>query len=116
MYSVVKGLAKKPSGSGWHIAAGASFNATYDCVSAWLTDFRKDLAVIDVPTLVIHGDRDRICPFPVTGKRTNEMVKGSKLILLEGGPHGLNWTHANEMNRALLDFIQHDSKYKIIPE
>ena len=90
----------------WHIAAGASFNATYDCVSAWLTDFRKDLALIDVPTLVIHGDRDRICPFQVTGKRTNEMVKGSRLVLLEGGPHGLIWTHADEVNRALLDFIQ----------
>jgi pimeloyl-ACP methyl ester carboxylesterase len=89
----------------WNIGAGASYKAMYDCVSSWLTDFRKDLARIDVPVLVVHGDADRICPLPVTGQRTHEAIKGSKLVVIEGGPHGLNWTHAGQLNRALLDFL-----------
>ncbi len=89
----------------WNVAAGASPKGTLDCVSAWLTDFRKDLARIDVPTLVVHGDADRILPIDVTGKRTHELVKGSRLVVIEGGPHGLNWTHAEQVNRELLDFL-----------
>jgi non-heme chloroperoxidase len=89
----------------WNVAAGASYKGTYDCVSSWLIDFRKDLARIDVPVLVVHGDSDRICPLPVTGQRTHEAIKGSKLVVIEGGPHGLNWTHAPQLNRALLDFL-----------
>jgi pimeloyl-ACP methyl ester carboxylesterase len=89
----------------WNVAAGASPKGTLDCVSAWLTDFRKDLARIDVPTLVVHGDSDRILPIDVTGRRTHELVKGSRLVVIEGGPHGLNWTHADQVNRELLDFL-----------
>jgi len=89
----------------WNIAAGASPKGTLDCVSAWLTDFRSDLARIDVPTLVIHGDADRILPIAVTGKRTHEAVKESQLAVVEGGPHGLTWTHAEKVDRALLDFL-----------
>ncbi len=89
----------------WNIGAGASPKGTLDCVSAWLTDFRSDLARIDVPTLVIHGDADRILPIAVTGKRTHEAVKGSQLAVVDGGPHGLTWTHAERVNRALLDFL-----------
>lgn len=89
----------------WNIAAGASPKGTLDCVSAWLTDFRKDLARIDKPTLVIHGDADRILPLAVTGKRTPEFVKGSKLVVVEGGPHGIIWTHAEKVNRELLAFL-----------
>lgn len=89
----------------WNVAAGASPKGTLDCVSAWLTDFRNDLSRIDVPTLVVHGDADRILPIDVTGKRTNELVKGSRLVVIEGGPHGLNWTHAEQINSELLDFL-----------
>jgi non-heme chloroperoxidase len=89
----------------WNVAAGASPKGTLDCVSAWLTDFRKDLARTDVPTLVVHGDADRILPIEVTGKRMHELVKGSRLAVIEGGPHGLNWTHADQVNRELLDFL-----------
>jgi non-heme chloroperoxidase len=90
----------------WNIAAGASPTGTLECVSAWVTDFRHDLSRIDVPTLVVHGDADRILPFAATAKRTNALVKGSQLVTVEGGPHGLNWTHAEEVNRALLDFLR----------
>ena len=89
----------------WNIAAGASPQGTLDCVAAWLTDFRNDLKRIDIPTLVIHGDADRILPISATGKRTPEFVKGSKLVVVEGGPHGLTWTHAEKVNQALLDFL-----------
>ncbi len=90
---------------GWNIAAGASPKGTLDCVSAWVTDFRNDLQRIDVPTLVIHGDADRILPIAASGKRTAQLVKGSKLVVVEGGPHGLTWTHSEIVNRALLDFL-----------
>nr|WP_320161914.1 alpha/beta hydrolase [uncultured Methanoregula sp.] len=89
----------------WNIAAGASPKGTYDCVSAWLEDFRADLARIDIPVLIVHGDADRICPIVATGKRASAAIKGSRFVIIEGGPHGLNWTHAEELNRALLDFI-----------
>lgn len=89
----------------WNIAAGASPIGTLACVSAWLTDFREDLKRIDVPTLVIHGDADRILPLDATGKRIIEYVKGSRLVVISGGPHGLNWTHAEQVNRALLEFL-----------
>lgn len=89
----------------WNVGTMASPKGTLDCISAWLTDFRKDLAHIDVPTLIVHGDGDRICPLPATGERIHEAVKESKLVVVEGGPHGLNWTHADQLNRALLDFI-----------
>ena len=90
----------------WNIAAEASPQGTLDCVSAWLTDFRKDLAAIDVPTLVIHGDSDRTVPFEVSGKLTHALVKGSKLVLLKDAPHGFTWTHAEETNRALISFLK----------
>lgn len=89
----------------WNIGAGASPKGSLDCVSAWLTDFRKDLARIDVPTLVVHGDSDRILPIDATGRRIHEQVRGSRLVVVEDGPHGLNWTHAEQVNRELLDFL-----------
>lgn len=89
----------------WNVAAGASPKGTLDCVSAWLTDFRKDLARINIPTLVVHGDGDRILPIDATGKRMNELIKGSRFVVIEGGPHGLNWTHAEQVNRELLNFL-----------
>ena len=90
----------------WNIGAGASPKGTLDCVSAWLTDFRKDLQRIDVPTLVVHGDADRILPLAATGTPTQTAVSGSRLVVVKGGPHGLNWTHAEEVNRELLAFVK----------
>jgi len=90
----------------WNVAVGASAKGTLDCVQAWLTDFRGDLARIDVPTLVVHGDADRILPMEATGTQTHAAVKGSRLVVIEGGPHGLNWTHADRVNRELLDFLK----------
>jgi non-heme chloroperoxidase len=88
------------------IAAFASPKGTLDCIAAFgRTDFREDAARISVPTLVIHGDSDAIVPFEVSGKRSHELIENSRLVLVEGGPHGLNATHADEFNRALLEFL-----------
>ena len=88
------------------IAAFASPKGTLDCITAFSrTDFRGDLERFDLPALVIHGDSDAIVPFEVSGRRTHEAIAGSELVLIEGGPHGLNATHADEFNRALLDFL-----------
>ncbi len=89
----------------WNIASHASPAGTLACVPSWLTDFRNDLARIDVPTLVIHGDQDRICPINATGIRINKAIKGSQLVVIEGGPHGSLWTHAEQVNQALTDFL-----------
>lgn len=88
------------------MAAWASPKGTLDCISAFgKTDFRGDLAEFNIPTLVIHGDSDGIVPFESSGKRTHEMIPGSELALIKGGPHGLNATHAKEFNDALLAFL-----------
>ena len=88
------------------IAAFASPKGTLDCIDAFgRTDFREDLAKIDVPTLVIHGDSDGIVPFEVSGKRSHEAIANSSLVLIEGAPHGFNATHAEQFNRALLEFL-----------
>jgi non-heme chloroperoxidase len=96
----------------WTVGAGASPAATLECVSAWLTDFRDDLPEIRVPALVVHGDSDRIVPFAASGKLTHESIEGSRLVVIKGGPHGLNWTHAAELNRALLDFLKPESAWQ----
>lgn len=89
----------------WNIAVGASPKGSLDCVDAWLTDFRKDLDSFRIPTLVIHGDADRICPFAATGQLTHQRVKASRLVVIEGGPHGNIWTHAGKVNEALIEFL-----------
>ncbi len=72
----------------WNVAAGASAKGSLDCVTAWYTDFRKDLPKIDVPTLVIHGDADRIVPIAASGELTAKAVKGARKVVIQGGPHG----------------------------
>jgi len=89
----------------WNTAAIASGFASLACVPTWYEDFRKDVAKIDVPTLVIHGDSDRIVPFASAGQRTAKLVKGAELVVVKEGPHNIAWTHAEEVNDALLKFL-----------
>ncbi|GFJ95936.1 hypothetical protein Prum_095780 [Phytohabitans rumicis] len=86
-------------------AVGASPHAAYACVDTWLTDFRADLPLIDVPTLLIHGDADRILPYPATAARLPALVKDLTLVTVGGGPHNVAWTHPEVVNPALLDFL-----------
>jgi non-heme chloroperoxidase len=90
----------------WNVAAGASAKGSLDSVTAWYTDFRKDLPKIDVPTLVIHGDADRIVPIAASGELTAKAVKGARKVVIQGGPHGLTWTHADQVNKELLAFLK----------
>jgi non-heme chloroperoxidase len=89
----------------WNIAAGSSVIASLACVAAWYTDFREDLARIDVPTLVIQGDADRILPIEATGFRTAKLIKGARKVVVKDGPHCIPWTHAEEVNTELLSFL-----------
>ncbi len=89
----------------FNVAAGASPYATYACVDTWLTDFRVDLPKIDVPVLVVHGTEDRILPYESTAKRLPALVTDLKLVSVEGGPHNIGWTHPEEVNKALLEFL-----------
>jgi len=70
------------------------------------TDFRDDLPLVTVPTLVIHGDSDGIVPFEGSGKRTHEAIPQSHLHVIAGGPHGVNVSHADEFNDELLKFLE----------
>lgn len=92
--------------SSWNVAAGASATATLACVPTWHTDFRKDLQRVDVPTLVIHGDADRILPIDASGLRTADLVKGANLVVVKDGPHCITWTHADVVTPALLEFLK----------
>ncbi len=89
----------------WNVASGASPKGTYDCPPTWISDFREDLARFDVPTLVMQGTADRILPIDATGRRSHRMIKGSQMVEVEGAPHGMLWTHADVVNRTLVDFL-----------
>jgi non-heme chloroperoxidase len=89
----------------WTVAIGASPIGTVACVDAWIEDFRKDIARNDLPTVLMHGDDDRILPINATARRQAKMIKGSKLIEIKGGSHGLPWTHAEEINAELVQFF-----------
>lgn len=89
----------------WNLAVSASPIGTVAAIKSWMTDFRGDVAGIDVPTLIIHGDADRVLPYPATAPRLQQMVPGSQLVTLPGAPHAIPWTHADDVNRAMMDFI-----------
>ena len=89
----------------WSVAAGASATASLACVPTWHEDFRQDLARIDVPTLVIHGDADRILPMTAAGLRTAKLIKGARQLVVKDGPHCIPWTRAEEVNAGLLSFL-----------
>jgi non-heme chloroperoxidase len=108
-YNVDKLGPKRISEQAWqasfNVAAGSSPYASYACVDTWLTDFREDLPRIDVPTLVLHGTEDRTLPFAATAARLGELIADVTIVPVEGGPHNIGWTHAEEVNRALLSFL-----------
>jgi len=89
----------------WNVAAGASATASLACVPTWHEDFRKDVNKIDVPTLVMHGDADRILPIAASGARTAKLIKGARLSVVKDGPHCITWTHADEVNAELTGFL-----------
>ena len=89
----------------WNLAVTASATAAVACIGTWTTDFRADLPKIDVPVLLIHGDSDRILPYPNTAARLPGLIKDLKFVTVEGGPHNVGWTFPEVVNPALLDFV-----------
>ncbi|MFE9360998.1 alpha/beta fold hydrolase [Streptomyces olivaceoviridis] len=89
----------------FNVAVSASAWAAYACVDTWLTDFREDLPKIDVPTLLVHGDADRILPYENTAERLPGLIEDLTFVTVEGGPHNIAWTHPEEVNAALLEFL-----------
>jgi non-heme chloroperoxidase len=100
-----KRISEQAVQASWNVAAGSSPTASVACVPTWYEDFRNDLSRVDVPTLVIHGDADRIVPYSAAGTRTAKLVKGARLVTIKDGPHAVNWTHAEEVNQALVSFL-----------
>ncbi|HEX3841549.1 MAG TPA: alpha/beta hydrolase [Acidimicrobiales bacterium] len=90
----------------WNTASAASPAGTIACVPTWGTDFRADLPKIDIPVLVLHGSEDRVLPIDATGPRSHELISGSEYVVIQGAPHGLCWTHADEVNAELLRFFK----------
>jgi len=90
----------------WNLAVTASAAAAVACIATWATDFRDDLPQIDVPILVIQGDADQVLPLSKTGQRLPGLIKESHLVVIQGGPHAIPWTHATQVNTALLDFLR----------
>ncbi|MBV8067678.1 MAG: alpha/beta hydrolase [Candidatus Eremiobacteraeota bacterium] len=91
--------------SSLNIATAASALAGVACIPTWETDFRADLAKINVPMLVIQGDDDRVLPYPKTGARLPDFLKDAEFVTIKEGPHAIAWTHADQVNEALLKFV-----------
>ena len=100
-----KRISEQALAASWNLAASASATASLACVPTWHEDFRKDVAKVDVPTLVMHGDADRIVPLSAVGARTAKMINGARLVVVKDGPHAINWTHADEVNTELVNFL-----------
>ena len=89
----------------WQMAANASPYSTIWAQPTWYTDWRADIDKIDVPALIMHGTSDRIVPIDITSRVLAKMLPSATYIEMEGAPHGMLWTHASEINKALLDFL-----------
>jgi len=100
-----KRVSEQTAHASWIVAAGASATASLACVPAWYEDFRKDLTRVDIPALVIQGDADRIVPIGASGLRTARLIKGARMVVIKDGPHCITWTHAEEVNQELVNFL-----------
>ncbi|MEW1809594.1 alpha/beta hydrolase [Pseudarthrobacter phenanthrenivorans] len=98
-------LSQEVMNAGWNLATGAGATASVAAQPTWLTDFRRDIPKIDVPALIVHGTADNILPIDSTGRLFAKALPGAEYVEIEGAPHGLLWTHAAEVNEALLGFL-----------
>lgn len=98
-------LSEEALRNSWNVAAGSSWFASSAAVPTWLTDFRADIPKIDVPALILHGTADNILPIDATGRRFHKLLPAATYVEIENAPHGLLWTHADEVNEALLAFL-----------
>ncbi|MER5446483.1 alpha/beta hydrolase [Streptomyces sp. NPDC002766] len=89
----------------WNVAAGGGSYAAAAAPLTWYTDFRQDIPKIDVPALILHGTADNILPIDSTARPFHKALPHADYVEVEGAPHGLLWTHAEEVNSALLAFL-----------
>ncbi|PDP86643.1 alpha/beta hydrolase [Glycomyces fuscus] len=89
----------------WNVAAGSGAVASAAAPLTWFTDFRADIPKIDVPALIVHGTADNILPIDATGRAFSALLPSADYVEIEGAPHGLLWTHAQEVTEALLAFL-----------
>ncbi len=89
----------------WNVAAGSGAYAAAAAPLTWPTDFRADIDAITVPALIVHGTADNILPIDKTGRKFAELLPAATYVEIEGAPHGLLWTHADEVNEHLLGFL-----------
>lgn len=87
------------------LAYSASPHASVWAQPTWVTDFRGDIEKIDVPALIVHGTADNILPIEATGRRFAQALPAATYIEIDGAPHGMLWTHADEVNKVLVDFL-----------
>ncbi|UTT69060.1 alpha/beta hydrolase [Arthrobacter sp. DNA4] len=98
-------LSQEVMSAGWNLATGSGATASVAAQPTWLTDFRQDIPRIDVPALIVHGTADNILPIDSTGRLFAKALPSAEYVEIEGAPHGLLWTHAAEVNEALLNFL-----------
>jgi pimeloyl-ACP methyl ester carboxylesterase len=98
-------LSEEALRNSWNVAAGASWFASSAAVPTWVTDFRQDIPKIDVPVLILHGTADNILPIDSTARPFHKLLPDAEYVEVDGAPHGLLWTHAQEVNAALLAFL-----------
>lgn len=92
----------------WNTATSSAPMAAYAVVPAWIEDFRGDVEAVRAsgkPALILHGTADNILPIDATARRFHQSLPEADYVELEGAPHGLLWTHAEEVNEALLSFV-----------
>jgi len=93
----------------WNISSQASPIATIKCAESWAnTDFRPELANINVKTLIVHGDDDQIVPVETSAKQAKEGIKDHEYVIIDGAPHGLNVTHAEQLNQIIINFLSNN--------
>jgi non-heme chloroperoxidase len=92
----------------WNTAVSSAPVASYAVVSSWIEDFREDVAAVAAsgkPALILHGTADNILPIDATARRFRQLLPEADYVEIDGAPHGLLWTHAAEVNAALLAFV-----------
>ena len=99
-------LSQEAVDSSWSTAAAAGATASVEAQPTWLTDFRADIPRIDVPALIVHGTADNILPIDSTGRLFAKALPSAQYVEIDGAPHGMLWTHAAEVNKALLAFLR----------
>src|SRR5690606_1562906 len=93
----------------WNVAIGSAPVAAYAVVPPWVEDFRSDVAAVresSKPVLILHGTADRILPIDATARPFHAQVPDATYVEVEDAPHGLLWTHADDVNAALTAFLR----------